>query len=44
MGHQTTVLQRIFATADHRNVSSISIMKRIGLEHIRSDRRGVEYE
>ena len=44
LGRQTTSLYRVFATADHRNVASISIMTRIGLEHIRSDDRGVEYE
>jgi ribosomal-protein-alanine N-acetyltransferase len=37
-------LQRIYATADHRNVASIRVMQKIGMRFVRSNARGVEYE
>ncbi|MEM7365905.1 MAG: GNAT family N-acetyltransferase [Pseudomonadota bacterium] len=44
LGQQNISIHRIVATADHRNASSIAIMKRIGLTWVVSDDRGVEYE
>ncbi len=37
-------LHRIYGTADHRNLASIAIMKKLGMKLIREDERGVEYE
>jgi ribosomal-protein-alanine N-acetyltransferase len=37
-------IQRIFATADHANLASIKVMKKLGMTFVRSDQRGVEYE
>ncbi|MEM7283132.1 MAG: GNAT family N-acetyltransferase [Pseudomonadota bacterium] len=37
-------IHRIFATADHRNIASIAIMKKLGMSLVREDSRGVEYE
>jgi RimJ/RimL family protein N-acetyltransferase len=37
-------LCRVFATADHRNVASIAIMKRLGMRLVDTTDRGVEYE
>jgi ribosomal-protein-alanine N-acetyltransferase len=36
-------LTRISATADHRNLASIAVMRRIGMRYVRSTERGVEY-
>ncbi|HEX3759819.1 MAG TPA: GNAT family N-acetyltransferase [Kofleriaceae bacterium] len=35
---------RMFATADHRNVASIRVMRTSGMTLVRTDQRGVEYE
>lgn len=35
---------RMFATADHRNVASIRVMRTSGMTLVRTDPRGVEYE
>jgi ribosomal-protein-alanine N-acetyltransferase len=37
-------LMRISATADHRNLASIAVMRKIGMRFVRSTERGVEYE
>ncbi len=37
-------LQRVYATADHRNLASIAIMKKLGMSQVSEDERGVEYE
>jgi ribosomal-protein-alanine N-acetyltransferase len=37
-------LHRVFATADHRNVASIAIMKRLRMRLVETTDRGVEYQ
>lgn len=37
-------LNRVYATADHKNKASIAIIKRLGMSLLRKDERGVEYE
>jgi RimJ/RimL family protein N-acetyltransferase len=37
-------VQRIFATADHANLTSIKVMKKLGMNFVKSDQRGVEYD
>lgn len=41
---ENLTLSRIFATADHRNVASVTIMKRLGMHLVTTTARGVEYE
>lgn len=43
-GLEKLKLQRVFGTADHRNIRSISIMKKLGMNLVGEDQRGVEYE
>ena len=37
-------LKRIFASAQHQNAASIRVMQKLGMQRVRHDERGVEYE
>jgi [ribosomal protein S5]-alanine N-acetyltransferase len=37
-------IDRVFATAAHANVASIRVMEKLGMQPVRSNERGVEYE
>jgi RimJ/RimL family protein N-acetyltransferase len=43
-GLATLRLSRVFAIADHRNTSSIALMKKVGMTLAETTMRGVEYE
>ncbi len=43
-GFEDLKLHCVFATADHRNNASISIMEKLGMKLVTEDQRGVEYE
>lgn len=43
-GLSTMNLYRVYATADHRNLASIAIMNHLGMQFVKENDRGVEYE